>query len=171
MKLAIAFLSTAAVAQEATPPVVPPAAPVVAVTAPEPKPKPGDISTRGYLRAGFGASNQQGRMTCFQLRDIPGGMFSKYRLGNECEVWSETQFTMVTYAGDDGAVATLHVMPTIYIPTTFIGYSPNGAVNAPDQNLTSTGAVLYVPNLYADLQGIRWLFGGRAWVGTRYYKR
>ena len=40
-------------------------------------------------------------MTCFQLAN-PAGLVSKYRLGNECEVWSETHFTMVTYAGDDG---------------------------------------------------------------------
>ena len=37
-------------------------------------------------------------MTCFALAN-PGGLVSKYRLGNECEVWSETNFTMVTYAG------------------------------------------------------------------------
>ena len=36
---------------------------------------------------------------------------------------------------------------------------------------TSTGAVLYFPNLYADIKGIPWLFGGTAWAGTRYYKR
>ena len=27
------------------------------------------------------------------------------------------------------------------------------------------------PNLYADISGIPWLFGGTAWAGTRYYKR
>ena len=148
-----------------------PVVPVAAAPIPVPKPRPGDVSVSGYLRAGFGASNQKGRMTCFKLGNIPGGLFSKYRLGNECEVWSETHFTIVTYVGDDGSIGTLHVMPTIYLPTTYIGNSPNGAVTAPDQNLTSTGAVLYVPNLYADLQGIPWLHGGTAWIGTRYYKR
>jgi maltoporin len=134
------------------------------------KPKFGDLSISGYFRGGFGASNHKGRMTCFKLA-LPGSMFSKYRLGNECEVWSETHFTMVTYVADDGAVASLHVMPTVFIPTTYIGYSPNGAVNAPDQNLLSTGAVLYFPTLYADIKNISWLFGGTAWAGTRYYKR
>jgi len=33
------------------------------------------------------------------------------------------------------------------------------------------GAVLYLPNLYADIKGIPRLFGGTAWAGTRYYKR
>ena len=27
------------------------------------------------------------------------------------------------------------------------------------------------PNLYADIKGIPWLYGGTAWAGTRYYKR
>ena len=152
-------------------PAAEPGAPAIAVVAPPTGPKFGDLSVSGYLRGGFGASNQKGRMTCFQLRDIPGGMFSKYRLGNECEVWSETHFSFVTYAGDDGAVATLHVMPTFFIPTTYLGYSPNGAVTTPAPDTTSTGAVLYVPNLYADIKGISWLFGGTAWAGTRYYKR
>jgi maltoporin len=164
--------------KEAAPPApvlapdAPPAAPAAAAVAPPAaKPKLGDLSVSGYFRGAFGASNQKGRMTCFQLLGIPGSMFSKYRLGNECEVWSETHFTIVAYAGDDGTVATVHVMPTIYIPTSHLGYSPNGAVTAPDQYLTSTGAVLYVPNLYVDIKGISWLHGGTAWAGTRYYKR
>src|SRR6185436_687352 len=121
-------------------PVLTPAPTVVApatVVAQPAAPKFGDLTTSGYLRGSFGASNRRGRMTCFRLA-LPGGMFSKYRLGNECEVWSETHFSFVTYAGDDGVVATLHVMPTVFIPTTYIGYSPNGATDAPDQNLTST---------------------------------
>jgi maltoporin len=137
---------------------------------PAPKPKFGDVSTSGYLRGGFGASNQQGRMTCFQLA-LPGGMFSKYRLGNECEVWGEFHLTSVVYADEDGAVASLHFMPTVFIPTTYIGYTPTGVINSPLQFTSSTGATLSFPNLYADIKGIPWLFGGTAWMGTRYYKR
>jgi maltoporin len=151
-------------------PVPPPAAPVVA---PPPKPKFGDVAVSGYFRGNFGASNHQGRMTCFSLA-LPGELRSKYRLGNECEVWSETHFTVVTFAGQgalDGVVATAHFMPTIYIPTTFIGYTPNGTINSPLQYTTSTGATLSFPNLYADISGISWLFGGTVWAGTRYYKR
>jgi maltoporin len=134
------------------------------------RPKFGDVTVSGYFRGGFGASNQKGRMTCFSLPN-PQGLVSKYRLGNECEVWSETHFTVVAYAGDDGVVANLHFMPTVFIPTTFIGYSPAGAINSPLQFTTSTGAVLYFPNLYVDVKGIPWLGGGTAWAGTRYYKR
>jgi maltoporin len=151
-------------------PVPPPAAPVVVAP---PKPKFGDVSVSGYFRGSFGASNLKGRMTCFSLA-LPGELRSKYRLGNECEVWSETHFTVVTYAGEgraNGVVATAHFMPTLFIPTTFIGYTPTGVVNSPLSFTTSTGATLSFPNLYADISGIPWLFGGTAWAGTRYYKR
>jgi maltoporin len=134
------------------------------------KPKFGDVAVSGYFRAGFGASNQKGRMTCFALAN-PAGLVSKYRLGNECEVWSETHFTVVTYAGDDGSVAHLHFMPTIYVPTTYGGYSPTTTTSSPLLFTTSTGAVVAFPNLYADIKDIPWLLGGTAWAGTRYYKR
>ena len=62
-------------------------------------------------------------------------------------------------------------MPTLFIPTTYIGYTPTGVVNSPLSFTTSTGATLSFPNLYADIAGIPWLFGGTAWAGTRYYKR
>jgi maltoporin len=153
------------------PPAIIPAEPPAAVNAAPPaKPKVGDVSLSGYFRGGFGASSQKGRMTCFALAN-PAGLVSKYRLGNECEVWSETHFTVVTYAGDDGVVANLHFMPTIYIPTTNIGYSPNGTVNSPSIFTTSTAAAVMFPNLYVDIKGISWLAGGTPWMGTRYYKR
>lgn len=157
-------------ADQAKPPaaeIVAPAAPAVAPVA---RPKLGDVAITGYFRGSFGASNQEGRMTCFALTH-PNGRLSKYRLGNECEVWSETHFTIVTYAGDNGSVATLHFMPAVFIPTTFIGYTPTGVVNSPLMFTTSTGATLSFPTLYADVRGIPWLFGGTAWAGTRYYKR
>ena len=108
-------------------------------------------------------------MTCFALA-LEGGLLSKYRLGNECEVWAEMEFTTVVYAGDDGSVAHMHFMPVAFIPTTYIGYSPTG-VTSSDLNSVNTGATVAFPNLYADIQGISWLFGGTAWAGTRYYKR
>jgi maltoporin len=141
-------------------------------------PKAGDLSVSGYFRGGFGGIIQQtagdtkvgGRMTCFSVSN-PAGLVAKYRLGNECEVWSETHFTFVTYADDDGVVSRLHFMPTVFIPTTTIGYSPNGTVNSPAIFTTSTGATVSFPNLYVDIAGIPWLHGGTAWAGTRYYKR
>jgi maltoporin len=137
--------------------------------APSTAPKVGDITTSGYFRGGFGASNQHGRMTCFSLA-LRDGLLSKYRLGNECEVWGEYHITTVVHAGEDGSVAHLHFMPTAFIPNTYIGYSPTG-VTSSDLGAPGTGATVAFPNLYADIQGIPWLSGGTAWVGTRYYKR
>ena len=154
---------------KASAPAVEPVTPAVEPAASPAKPKFGDTTISGYLRGGFGASNQKGRMTCFSLA-TPGGLVSKYRLGNECEVWSETHFTTVVYAGSDGSVAHLHFMPTVYIPTTGIGYSPNATTSSPEFK-SSSGATVSFPNLYVDIQGIPWLFGGTAWAGTRYYKR
>jgi maltoporin len=144
--------------------------PPTAVAAPVAKPKVGDLSISGYFRGGFGASNQKGRMTCFALA-IPGSLVSKWRLGNECEVWAEMHFASTIYVGEDGTVGTLHFMPTAYVPTSYIGYSPTSTVISPAQDTTSTGATLSFPNLYVDLKGISWLFGGTAWAGNRYYKR
>jgi maltoporin len=144
----------------------------VAAAAPVPKPKFGDISTSGYFRGGFGASSKKGRMTCFGLYSINGSLKSKYRLGNECEQWGELQISTVVYAGDDGTVGTFHFMPVAFIPTTYIGYSPAMVTSAQDQQgQSSTGATVAFPNLYADLTGISWLYGGTAWAGSRYYKR
>ena len=76
-------------------------APVSGAVAPAAKPKVGDMTVNGYFRGGFGANVQQkGRQTCFQLN--LGGQLSKYRLGNECEVWAELHTTTVVYAGEDG---------------------------------------------------------------------
>lgn len=149
---------------------VAPVLPAAPVTVPS-KPKVGDMTTSGYFRGGWGGSNQKGRMTCFGLGTISGGLRSKYRLGNECEQWGEFHISTVVHAGDDGTVGTFHFMPTVFIPTSYIGYTPNAATGVPDQGQPSTGAVVMFPNLYADLKGISWLFGGTAWVGTRYYKR
>ena len=147
-------------------------APPPAVVAPVAKPKVGDISTSGYFRGGWGGNlHQKGRMTCFALSTISGELKSRYRLGNECEIWGEYHLATVVYAGDDGTVGTFHFMPTVYIPTTYIGYSPISATSIPDQGNYSTGATMAFPNLYADMKGISWLFGGTAWAGTRYYKR
>jgi maltoporin len=147
-------------------------APAPAAAAPAdvaPRPKIGDTTTQGYFRGGFGVSSQKGRQTCFKLA-LNGGILSKYRLGNECEVWAEYGLNTVVYSGQDGVVGTLHFMPAAFIPTSLLGYSPTG-VTSSDFGSPGTGATVAFPNLYVDLKGIPWLGGGTAWAGTRYYKR
>ena len=48
------------------------APPPSAVIPPSVAPKFGDMTVSGYFRGGFGASNQKGRMTCFQLSNPQG---------------------------------------------------------------------------------------------------
>ena len=150
-------------------PVAAPPPPAVAPADAAPRPKFGDTTTNGYFRGGFGASSQMGRQTCFQLA-LNGGLLSKYRLGNECEVWAEYGLNTVVYAGQDGTVASIHFTPAAFIPTSKLGYSPTG-VTSSDFGSPGTGATVAFPNLYTDIKGISWLNGGTAWVGTRYYKR
>ena len=189
--LVTGFVSTHAFAQEPTnadvqqpteepkteqPTPVAPAPAVVApaaAVAPAAKPKFGDVTTHGYFRGGFGGNvNPKGRMTCFGLGNINGGLLSKYRLGNECEQWGELLLSTVVYAGDDGSVATFHFRPVVFIPTSLDGYSPAMTTSSQNQSgLGSTGATVAFPDLYADIKGIPWLFGGTAWAGSRYYKR
>jgi maltoporin len=160
----------AATAKAETP--APVVAPAPAATAPvdaAPRPKFGDTTTQGYFRGGFGVSSQKGRQTCFQLA-LNGGILSKYRLGNECEVWAEYGLNTVIYSGEDGVVGTMHFTPAAFIPTSKLGYSPTG-VTSSDFGSPGTGATVAFPNLYADIKGISWLNGGTAWMGTRYYKR
>jgi maltoporin len=184
--LVTGFVSTHAFAQEPSdaeqpaeaPKAEPPApvepvaaavAPAAAAVTPAAKPKVGDLSVQGYFRGGFGANlREKGRQTCFQLN--LGGQLSKYRLGNECEVWAELHTRTVIYAGEDGSVASLHFMPVAFIPTSYIGYTPTG-VTSSDNGSPGTGATVAFPNLYVDIKGIDWLYGGTPWMGTRYYKR
>ena len=110
-------------------------------------------------------------MTCFQLA-LQGGLFPSTGSATSARSGPSTHFTIgdVRWA-TTARSRTLHFMPTVFIPTTYIGYSPTGASLA-GPGSTSTGAtVVYFPNLYADIKGIPWLFGGTAWAGTRYYKR
>ena len=87
-------------------------------------------------------------------------------------MWSETHFTVVTYAGEGrrcGRVGALHADP-LHPEDVHRLYADRGRQFAAHFT-TSTGATLSFPNLYADIAGIPWLFGGTAWAGTRYYKR
>ncbi len=53
----------------------------------------------GYFRAGTGSNSEGGDQVCFGL---PGAR-SKYRFGNECEIYSEFIFGYKAFRGDDGA--------------------------------------------------------------------
>lgn len=128
------------------------------------KPKPGDVSLHGYFRTGYGVSSEKGRQVCFQTP----GAHSKYRLGNECDLYGEWLLSTPAYAGDDGVVANANVMFNIYIPTTNLGY-PDGLV--PEGGRTGTGLHWGFNQFFFDFKNVPYLNGATPWVGRRFYKR
>jgi len=131
--------------------------------APAPPPKVGDVSMHGYVRLGFGGSGEGGRMVCFK---VPGAL-AKYRLGNECEQYTEFMLSAPAYVGADGFLARANVMFAGFAPTS-IGH---GASFTPPAGSTGTGADWALPNIFLDMPKVSFLRNGTPWVGRRYYKR
>lgn len=129
------------------------------------KPKVGDVNFHGYFRAGYGVSSEGGRQVCFQT---PGAQ-SKYRLGNECDLYGEFLFSGPAFVGDNGVVANANVMFNVYIPTTSQGY--------PDRFVPNNGELgkdlhFGTNQFFFDFTGLPFLGeGGKAWIGRRFYKR
>jgi len=129
------------------------------------KPKVGDVSLHGYFRAGYGVSQEGGRQVCFQA---PGAI-SKWRLGNECDLYGEFLFSTPAFVGENGFVATANVMFNVYIPTTTQGY-PDGFTAA--RNELGRDIHWGTNQFYFDFAGVPFLGEGtHAWVGRRFYKR
>lgn len=64
----------------------------------------------GYVRSGVGSTDGHGTQSCFQLPDAP----SKYRLGNECEQYSELDLRHDLASFDDGSVLSVEGMAQLY---------------------------------------------------------
>lgn len=107
----------------------------------------------GYLRAGIGGNGQGGDQVCFQLPDAR----SKYRLGNECEVFGELQFDALVKESKSGARFSL---------TTLLAYLVEGETDfeetEPAFRQAWVGAQNIFPGAFQDA-----LF----WGGKRFYKR
>jgi maltoporin len=130
------------------------------------KPIVGDVSLHGYFRGGYGLSSDKGRMTCFQA---PGAM-SKYRLGNECDQYGEFHFSVPVYVAKDGMVATAHIMPALWLPTTTLGH-PGANGITPGTGETWSGAGFNFPFMFLEFEHVPGLSEGKPWIGQRYYKR
>ncbi|MBB5607252.1 carbohydrate porin [Janthinobacterium sp. S3T4] len=105
----------------------------------------------GYLRAGAGSTTADGGgpQSCYGL----GGNTTKYRLGNECDAYTEFGYTKaIAKSGDVTYMATLWV--NAFAPTSDFGDRKVGIVKA-----------------YVEAQGLDFLAGGTAWVGKRFYYR
>ncbi|MGK5038121.1 maltoporin [Janthinobacterium sp. LB3P118] len=113
---------------------------------------PGDAEGfHGYLRAGAGSTTADGGgpQSCYGL----GGNTMKYRLGNECDAYTEFGYTKaIAKSGDVNYLATIWV--NAYAPSSDFGDRKLGIVKA-----------------YVEAQGLDFLNGGTAWVGKRFYYR
>lgn len=114
---------------------------------------PGAVEFGGYIRAGIGNNSSKGQQACYGLEGAGG----KYRLGNECDFFTEFTFGYTLPKAGDGATFKAVVMPGLQ----FVNFNgdPNGA--------TTT----YVRQAYVEGSGIPELGGASVWAGRRFYKR
>lgn len=113
----------------------------------------------GYLRAGGGAAigGSGGAQPCFQL----AGAASKYRLGNECENYSELEARQKLFGLANGMVVSADVMASLYNPGNVFPHfnsSTNGAIRLPQAYLQATN----LPGMNPQ---------ARLWAGRIYYHR
>jgi maltoporin len=108
-----------------------------------------------YIRALSGSNSNSGNAACFKL----AGAESKYRLGNECEIYGELMFGQQLTTLADGGTVKANVMFSIYSPTSDSAMLTN--------NNTSGRAA----QAYLAAENLSAINGGTLWAGRRYYKR
>ncbi len=109
----------------------------------------------GYTRNGIGTSVNSSGQQCFQLQ----GAKSKYRLGNECEQYTELDLRQDLFTLDDGSVLSVEGMAQLY--------------NQYDKTPKYTGDYGFarMNQMYAEWSNMPALNGGSFWAGRRFYKR
>lgn len=117
-----------------------------------------DLHFTGYIRTGVGGNSKGGTQSCFQLP----GAHSKYRLGNECEQWSELALEQgIKFT--DGSTLSAMVMGGFYNP---YGHTPKFK----DSN-EHGGGRSRIQQMFIKWANMPILNGGNFWLGRRYYKR
>ncbi len=108
----------------------------------------------GYVRAGVGTSDGHAQ-ACFQLPGAP----SKYRLGNECQVYSELEIDQTLFKFANGMQLSAVGMASL--------------VNDLDRAPTFSGdhGKIRLPQSYVQLTDIPGLAGARIWFGRIFYRR
>lgn len=113
------------------------------------------LDVGGYIRALGGANSESGDAACFKL----AGAGSKYRLGNECEIYGELMLGQQFAKLNDGATLRGNIMFSLFKPT------------SDDTLLSNNNADLGVAQAYLQAENLAALNGGVVWAGRRYYKR
>lgn len=113
------------------------------------------LDFNGYVRSGVGESSASGSQACFQLPGAP----SKFRLGNECEQYSELGLRQDLFTLDDGSVLSVEGMAALY--------------NEYDHTPKFTGdhGWARLVQAYAEWSKVPALNNGSLWAGRRFYKR
>lgn len=109
----------------------------------------------GYVRSGAGSTSKGGTQSCFIL---PGAQ-SKYRLGNECEQYSELDLRQDLLTLDDGSKVSVEGMAQL--------------LNDYGHSLEFSGdhGFTRMNQMYAEWSNMPVLNGGSFWAGRRFYKR
>jgi maltoporin len=109
-----------------------------------------DEGFHGYLRVGAGTSNHGGTQSCYGL----GGISMSYRLGNECDSYTELGYTKEIAKSANGASFVATVWADAYKNSSDFGDAKLGLAKA-----------------YIEARNVPELKGGVAWIGKRYYMR
>jgi maltoporin len=104
----------------------------------------------GYLRAGAGSSTAGGPQSCFGL----GGITQSYRLGNECDSYTEFGYTKEIAKSSNGASFVATIWADAYKNSSDFGDAKLGLAKA-----------------YVEAKNLPFMNGGTIWVGKRYYYR
>jgi maltoporin len=104
----------------------------------------------GYLRVGAGVSTSGGTQDCYYLGNGNG---HGYRLGNECDSYTELGYSKTLLKSDDGIRFVGHFMIT--------DYSGNSAYSGNVQ----------ISQIFISVVGLEGLNGGTPWLGERFYER
>lgn len=108
----------------------------------------------GYLRAGTGQNSEGGDQVCFQV----SGAGSKYRLGNECEVYSELSFRYLAWQDDDS--------DGFFKINTLLAFVVPGEEDFEETEPAFRTAWIQGSNLFDGV-----LEGTTFWAGKRFYYR
>jgi maltoporin len=104
----------------------------------------------GYLRVGAGVSQHGGPQDCYYLGNGDG---HGYRLGNECDSFTEFGYAKTLARSEDGMGFIGHIMVS--------DYSPDSAYSSHIQ----------ISQIFFSSTPIEALNGGTPWLGERYYER
>lgn len=113
------------------------------------------VDFHGYFRSGIGGSGSGGQQQCFQA---PNADY-KFRLGNECQTYIETELSQVAYKDKTGIE---------FKYDTMLAYQTNEGADW--EPLTSNGGQIALRQAWVGAT-VPQLGGAMIWVGKRYYMR